>query len=276
MDAEVVNRLLDLNRQFYSAFAARFSASRVAPWPGFARLLPYLPHGAHVLDLGCGNGRLACFLDEHRRDITYLGLDFSPELLALAREATAHLSHIAFAFRIVNFADPDWMEVVEGQRFDAVLALAVLQHIPGFDRRLHLVRQAAALVQPGGVLALSNWQFTAVERLRRKIVPWWRVGIDPSGVEDGDYLLEWRRGGVAYRYCHLVDEEEVRALAAAAGLELAESFRADGKEGDLNLYAVLRPGRCSQRTAMASGSAADVAVRWEQAYSPDLRGARPT
>ncbi|MDH7485515.1 MAG: class I SAM-dependent methyltransferase [Anaerolineae bacterium] len=241
MDTELDARLLELNRRFYSEFAARFSASRATPWPGFIRLLPYLPDGAHVVDLGCGNGRLACFLDKHRRDITYLGLDFSPDLLALAREATAHLSNVAAAFRIVNLADPGWTEAVQGRRFDAVLALAVLQHIPGFERRLELLRQAAALLRPGGVLALANWQFTSVERLRRKVVPWSRVGIDPDGLEDGDYLLEWRQGGVAYRYCHLVNEEEVRALAAAAGLELAETFRADGKEGDLNLYAVLRP-----------------------------------
>ena len=121
-----------------------------------------------------------------------------------------------------------------------MLALAVLQHIPSFDLRLDVVCQAAALLRPGGVLAMSNWQFTGVERLRQKIVPWSRVSIDESELEEGDYLLDWRSGSVGYRYCHLVDEEEVAALAAAAGLELLETFRADGWEGHLNLYGVLR------------------------------------
>ena len=38
-----------------------------------------------------------------------------------------------------------------------VLALAVLQHIPSFDLRLDVVRHAAALLRPDGVLAMSNW-----------------------------------------------------------------------------------------------------------------------
>jgi len=67
------------------------------------------------------------------------------------------------------------------------------------------------------------------------------MGVDQRDLERGDYLLDWRRGGVGYRYCHLVGEEEVAALAAGAGLELVESFYADGREGNLNLYAVLSP-----------------------------------
>ena len=254
MDAEVVNRLLDLNRQFYMEFAAGFSATRAAPWPGFTRLLPYLPDGCRVLDLGCGNGRLAHFLNQERRGITYLGLDFSPHLLALAQEATAHLLHVTADFRVVNIVNPGWAEEVQGQRFDAVLALAVLQHIPSFDLRLDVVRRAAALLPPGGVLALSNWQFTTVARLRQKIVPWSSVSIDESELEEGDYLLDWQRGGVGYRYCHLLDEAEVADLAAAARLELVQTFRADGREGHLNLYAVLSRHLPDQRTVQGQAA----------------------
>ncbi len=75
--------------------------------------------------------------------------------------------------------------------------------------------------------------------MRRKIVPWARVGLDPTGLEEGDFLLDWKRGGVGYRYCHLIDEQEIVALASGSDLSLRESWRADGKEGDLSLFAVL-------------------------------------
>jgi len=165
---------------------------------------------------------------------------------------------VAAEFRLADITRPDWTEAVQGQHFDGVLALAVLQHIPSFELRSGIVRQAAALLHPGGVFAMSNWQFTSSERLAKKIVPWSEVDIDPQGLEEGDYLLDWRRGRVGYRYCHLVEEEEVGALAAEAGLEVVETFRADGREGNLNLYALLsrprghpvgcaRPGRSGLR-----------------------------
>jgi len=246
VDAELVSKLVNLNRDFYTAFAARFSATRTAPWPGFTRLLPYLPDGCRILDIGCGNGRMACFLDRERRGIVYLGLDFSPQMLALARAATAQLSNVAADFYLADITHPGWATALREQRFDAVLALAVLQHIPSFELRLDIVRQAGALLRPGGIFAMSNWQFLSSERLRKKIVP---MGVDQRDLERGDYLLDWRRGGVGYRYCHLVDEEEVAALAAGAGLELVESFYADGREGNLNLYGVLRVSQRCRRSA---------------------------
>ena len=80
--------------------------------------------------------------------------------------------------------------------------------------------------------------------MRRKIVDWEAVDIDEEDLDPGDYLLDWKRGGRGLRYCHLVDEEEMGALAAASGLIVRETFRAGGREGDLSLFAILDRSRC--------------------------------
>ena len=97
------------------------------------------------------------------------------------------------------------------------------------------MRQMAALLRPAGRLIVSTWQFLHSERLRRKIVPWETIGMTADQVQAGDYILDWRRGGVGLRYCHLIDEAELAALCHDAGLTLQETFRADN---DLNLYGV--------------------------------------
>jgi len=58
-------------------------------------------------------------------------------------------------------------------------------------------------------------------------------------VEEGDYLLTWKRGGMGYRYCCMVDEGQTAELAAEAGLKIVHQYREDGKERNLSLYSLM-------------------------------------
>jgi hypothetical protein len=83
------------------------------------------------------------------------------------------------------------------------------------------------------------------ERQRKKITDWREVGLQPEQLEANDYLLTWNRGGRGLRYVNYIDEPEMQALSREAGLRLLATFRADGREGNLNLYSLLEPLRPS-------------------------------
>ena len=88
-------------------------------------------------------------------------------------------------------------------------------------------------MEAGGWLAFSAWRFLDSRRLRQRILP---LPADLKA-EAGDWLLDWRRGKRATRYCHYIDDQEHEELVAASGLRVIDDFRADG---GLNRYTVLR------------------------------------
>jgi hypothetical protein len=74
----------------------------------------------------------------------------------------------------------------------------------------------------------------------KKVIDWTNVGLNSGDVEKHDYLLTWQRGGDGVRYVSWIGPEEMVHYAQAADLEIVDQFRSDGREGDLNLYSVLR------------------------------------
>jgi tRNA (uracil-5-)-methyltransferase TRM9 len=249
MDYTIVERLLSLNREFYTTFARPFAGSRPVSDPALTCILPHIGRCARVLDVGCGNGRLALLLDQERPDVTYLGVDVVPGLIEIARAKIAQFKAISAEFHVADITRPGWDRALadeadrrrSGAGFDCVVALAVLHHLPSFDLRARVMRDLFGLLDANGCLILSTWQFLGSARMRRKIVDWEKAGVSEEVLEPGDYLLDWKRGGRGLRYCHLVDRAEVDCLAAESGFRVRETFRAGGREGNLSLFAVLDP-----------------------------------
>ncbi len=242
MRPAVQTQLLDLNRRFYAPVADEFDRTRQGLPEGMLTLAQALharlPAPARILDAGCGNGRFARSLAQEHVTGAYLGIDADARLLDLAATQTAGLPGLACQFAAGDLARPDWT-VAASAPYDAVVCLAVLHHFPGYTLRRRLLAELASLLAPGGLLALSTWQFLSVARFIDRSVAWETVGLSETDVEPGDALLPWNQGAHAVRYVHNLELAEVERLAAECGLVIVETFRADGKEGNLNLFATL-------------------------------------
>jgi SAM-dependent methyltransferase len=200
-----------------------------------------------VLDVGCGNARLARFLHDAGFHLRYVGVDASEALLASARARWTPGLGDQCELILQNFlhSDEPGSALPDGP-FDLIAVMGVLHHVPGRDWRLALLRAATRRLAPGGRLALAAWQFALRERFARRTVEWSAAGsvldrpIDLELVESGDRLLRFGNDESAPpRYCHQVSDEEFGTWPKELGLEPLADYRADGAEGDLNRYWIL-------------------------------------
>jgi tRNA (uracil-5-)-methyltransferase TRM9 len=237
MDEQLVRQLIAINQKFYSEFASAFSETRSSVQTRLDRIVAYIGDAGKVLDIGCGNGRLAERLEREGKRVSYVGVDASPQLIAIASARKTQLRIIAADFFVGDITQSSWSLPFADASFGIAIALAVLHHIPSFDLRVAVLRDIHALLKPGARLILTNWAFDRNERQRKRIVAWSDAGFDERALEPGDALLAWKRGGVGYRYCHLITKEEMIRMAEVSGFEVVKQYYADA---ELNLYSVLR------------------------------------
>jgi trans-aconitate 2-methyltransferase len=107
-------------------------------------LVARIPNGVvGAADIGCGPGNSTEVLQARYPDAQILGLDSSPDMIDAARK---RLPGIAFEVADIRHWRPE-------QRFDVILANAVLQWIPGHET---LMPALIARLNPGGALAVQT------------------------------------------------------------------------------------------------------------------------
>jgi SAM-dependent methyltransferase len=234
MNSVTAQKLIELNREFYTRFGAEFSSTRQRLQPGVKRILDSLRGDESILDIGCGNGELARELTRRGFRGSYLGVDFSLPLLDAA--AAPHSFPVKFVQG--DLSSMEWVRQVSGIRYQVVYAFAVLHHIPSVEMRLNILKTIRDLLANDGKFVMSNWQFLNSAKLRARIQPWDKVNIREDELDEGDYLLDWRSGGNGLRYAHHFSGEELSALASRTAMRIDASFLSDGEGGNLGLYQV--------------------------------------
>lgn len=154
--------------------------------------------GLKLLDIGCGGGLLCEPMRRLGADVT--GIDPAARNVEIARLHAAQ-SRLDIDYRAVTAEEL----AQEGQAFDVVLAMEVVEHVadvPGF------LETVASLVRPGGLLFVAT-----INRTLKAL------GLAIVGAE---YVLGWLPRGT-HQYDKLVRPEEIEKPLRQAGLDIVEA-----------------------------------------------------
>ncbi len=99
--------------------------------------------GARILDVGCGSGRDALFLSQ--KGLTITGIDFSKELIQIAREKVPQATFLVMDFEKLTFSN---------NSFDGIWANASLLHMPR-KKLLPVLKKLYKILVAGGYVFMQ-------------------------------------------------------------------------------------------------------------------------
>ena len=226
MTEAIARKLLDVTAESYRKIARPFSDTRNRIWTDCTAFASDVKKGAHVLDVGCGNGKLVPWLLE--KDISsYTGIDLNPEFIRIAKER-----YLADA---CTFLEGDILTLntmsLGKQQFDVVLCIAVLHHLPSERMRIAALKNLRECLSEGGVLIMTNWNF--FETIGKKSI--WRYAYERMAKHTSsreypdlswrDMLTHWKSNEVdEILYYHAFTPRELKKLLRLAGFERIECW----------------------------------------------------
>ena len=152
---------------------------------------------SRVLDVGCGAGLAAEALA--RKGHSLLGIDLAEAALNAARDHATG-SGLDLTYRLTAAEDL----AAEPERFAAITALEVIEHVPD---PAQFLASLTALLAPGGKIFVSTLNRTKISLLTAKIGAEYVLRLLPVGTHD------WNK---------FITPAELSALGRQAGLRLAD------------------------------------------------------
>ena len=167
-----------------------------------------------TLSIGCGDGEFELLLARHAESV--VAVDLSPEAIAAAEQARLKAGVANVTFRCTSFRD-----LPQGERFDTIVCLAFLHHVPESELP-DLLRACREQLAPGGIFFSQDPNVHGVLRAIGRVVL-----------------------GERYHAYHSPDERELDAAQLAEQLRTAGFASVETRHVDLTLIPacyVLRRG----------------------------------
>jgi ubiquinone/menaquinone biosynthesis C-methylase UbiE len=207
MREKKAKKLLNEVNKTYEEIAQEFSNSRNTFGTEFNMFLPYIKANSTIVDLGCGNGRVAGYLDSNAAPKHhYLGIDNSNSLLDIAQKK----------YPKKQFIYGDFLNLpLENSSTDLLLCIRSFHHIPSSKLREKALEEIKKALKNDGTLIITVWNLYQKKYLLNHIFAFFRWLFTLGSYERNDLKIKW--GKKNKRYYHAFTDKEMINLLNKAG-----------------------------------------------------------
>jgi tRNA (uracil-5-)-methyltransferase TRM9 len=182
----------------YDIIAKSFDRTRFSIWKCVLDFLEHVEKDAHILDVGCGNGKNikylvnSGYLDVH-------GCDFSEEFVKICQKKS--LDVICGNILYLPYSD---------KCADNVICIAVIHHLSTEEHRIAAIKELIRITKVGGkiLITVSSYEH-----------PFYK---EYDKINEQDVLIPWKNsyGDIEkMRYYHLFMKDELENLCKLAGID---------------------------------------------------------
>lgn len=218
MRQKKAKKILEHVKSTYDIIGEEFDETRQQPIKEFKLFEQWLKPGMHILDLGCGNGRLLRSLHETLKDepkpaFNYLGVDNSETMLRMAKKNHPH----------ENFIQGDHLKIPSKDgAIDMIFNIRAFHHLPSKKMRLQALAEMNRVLQPNGILVITVWNLLRPGFWKPALKAFLRFIYTLGGYGWKDFFIPW--GKKAKRYYHAFTPMELMKLVTNTGFEIEELF----------------------------------------------------
>ncbi len=211
MQEKKAKKVLDHVKSTYDNIAEEFAESRNYIGKEFKHFLPYLK--GQIIDLGCGNGRFAAFLDTKKITCDYLGIDNNSKFLQIAKKT----------YPKRHFIEGDQLSMpVEDNSVDTLLNIRAFHHIPSKNLRRVSLLEMRRTLKKDGILIISVWNLWQKKYWKQLAAAILRSIFTLGTYEYNDTFIPWK--GKDKRYYHAFTKSELKKSIEKADFTILKLF----------------------------------------------------
>jgi ubiquinone/menaquinone biosynthesis C-methylase UbiE len=232
MKQDFALKIIEKTRKDYDQIASSYhQTKRPAVWQASQDLfLEYIKKGDTVLDLGCGDGRLAKLIS--LKEVSYFGADFSKKMIEIAQKNYGNFGQ----FKVMSSLSLPYPD----NCFNLVYAIGMLHHVPSQEFRLQILKEIKRVLKPYGYLIMTNWYLFKKPFLSKIIKQNFKKIFFLTPYDFNDIPISWKKGQTktVERYYHAFTQTELFYLIERSRLKNLKSGLTYFQSKPRNIYTI--------------------------------------